>query len=538
MAATAHVDTFVRDRLPPTDQLPEFRFDLPELRYPERLNSATMLDRAVERGFADKPAVLSRGGDLTYRELLADSCRIARLLTGELGLVPGNRVLLHAPNTPLTIAAWFGVLRAGGVVVSTMPMLRAGELQVVIDKAEIGFALYEDSLEEAVAGARNLTPVLRQAVPFGQLRQRMAGKADDFAPCDTAADDPALIAFTSGTTGKPKGCIHFHRDILAMADTFARHIVRPEPDEVFCGTPPFAFTFGLGASLVFPLAFGATTALCGRPGYDELLDTIGRCGVTTLFTAPTAYRALLKEAAPEQLDSLRKCVSAGEALPASTSDAWFARTGIRIVDGIGSTEMIHIFISAAGDDIRPGATGKPVPGYTAALLDEQDGEIEGQGQGRLAIKGPTGCRYLADERQRNYVVNGWNVTGDVYRRDAEGYYWFVSRADDMIVSSGYNIGAPEVEQAVLTHPAVLETAVIGEADPERGQVVKAYVVLHDPAAASQALAREIQDQVKRTIAPYKYPRRIEFVDALPKTQTGKIQRFRLRTGARTSGPQT
>ncbi|HEX8232271.1 MAG TPA: benzoate-CoA ligase family protein [Caulobacteraceae bacterium] len=528
MGPSAHLDTFVRDHLPPVDQQPVFSFDLPELQYPPRLNASTLLDRAIDAGFADKAAVLSEARRYTYAQLLDAACRIAEVLVEDLGLVPGNRVLLHAPNTALAIAAWFGVLRAGGVVVATMPMLRAGELQVVIDKAQISHALFDPALTEAVSGAQSAAPVLRRPLPFDELERRMAEKPGRFPPCPTAADDTALIAFTSGTTGKPKGCIHFHRDVLAMADTFARHLLKPEPEDVFCGTPPFAFTFGLGAAVVFPAAFGAATALCSRPGYDELLACIARHGVTTLFTAPTAYRALLKDGSAEQLRSLKTCVSAGEALPAATSDAWFERTGIRIVDGIGSTEMIHIFISAAGDEVRPGATGKPVPGYTAALLDDHNHLIEGPGQGRLAIRGPTGCRYLADERQRNYVIDGWNVTGDIYRRDEDGYYWFVSRADDMIVSSGYNIGAPEVEQAILTHPAVLETAVVGAADEQRGQLVKAFIVLHDPDTASDALRCEIQDHVKRTIAPYKYPRALEFVRELPKTQTGKIQRFRLR----------
>jgi 2-aminobenzoate-CoA ligase len=353
----------------------------------------------------------------------------------------------------------------------------------------------------------------------------LPGKAK--APVATSKDDPAIIAFTSGTTGKPKGCVHFHRDIMAMVDTFARHILKPEPDEIFCGTPPIAFTFGLGGSVVFPLAFGASTVFPEKPGYEELCRTIQKHKVTTLFTAPTAYRALLKMGGFD-LSSLKKCVSAGEPLPKATSDAWFEKTGIRIIDGIGATEMIHIFISASGNDIRPGATGKPVPGYTATLLDDNNQPISGPGQGRLAVKGPTGCRYLADERQKNYVINGWNVTGDIYRRDEDGYFWFVSRADDMIISAGYNIAGPEVEAALLAHEKVAECAVVGQPDQERGQIVKAFVVLHDGIAAHASVTAELQDFVKRRIAPYKYPRQIEFVTDLPKTQTGKLQRFKLR----------
>ncbi len=532
MTGTAHTDTFVRDNLPPAGDLPGFLFELPELNYPPRLNASTLLDRAVAQGLADKPAVVWAGSSLSYGELLAAACQIARVLTEDMGLEPGNRVLLHAANRPLAIAAWFAVLRAGAVAVATMPMLRPEELATIARKAKVSHAIVENALRPAVEGCQALAPEPRRVAwfgPGGDLEGRMAAKPAALAPADTAAEDPALIAFTSGTTGVPKGCIHFHRDILAMVDTFARHILRPSPDDVFCGTPPMAFTFGLGGCVVFPLAFGATTALCEAPGYEALCATIQRHGVTTLFTAPTTYRALLKMGAAGRLASLRTCVSAGEALPRATSDAWFAATGLRIIDGIGSTEMIHIFISAAGVDIRPGSTGKATPGYVAALLDPDDKPIDGAGQGRLAVRGPTGCRYLADERQKAYVVNRWNVTGDVYRRDAEGYYWYVARGDDMIVSSGYNIGAPEVEGALLTHPKVAEAAVVGAPDEDRGQICKAFVVLHDSADAGDALARDIQDHVKRAIAPYKYPRAVEFVAELPKTASGKLQRFKLRS---------
>jgi 2-aminobenzoate-CoA ligase len=530
-AGTAHLDTFARDNLPPREQWPQFVFDLPGLQFPERVNAGRLLDRAVAAGHGGKAAVLWGDESWSYDRLLDAADRIARVLVEDMGLAPGARVLLHAPNQPMTVAAWFGILKAGAIVVCTMPLLRPSELSVVVDKAEISHAVCEASLKEAIiaAGASSMTQVI--AFGDGELEAAMAAKAPGFDDVGTAADDVALIAFTSGTTGKPKGCMHFHRDVLAMAETFSRRVLKPEPDEVFCGTPPFAFTFGLGGSVVFPIHAFATTAIPERPGYEALCETIQRHGVTTLFTAPTAYRAMLKLLGDYDLSSLRKCVSAGEPLPAATSEAWREATGIRIIDGIGSTEMIHIFISAAGDDIRPGATGKAVPGYEACLLGDDGRPLPPGSTGRLAVRGPTGCRYLADERQRNYVVDGWNVTGDVYRQDEDGYFWFVSRADDMIISAGYNIGAPEVEQAVLAHPAVLECAVVGAPDEARGQVVKAFVVLHDPSLASDALRTEIQDHVKRAIAPYKYPRRLDFVSELPKTQTGKLQRFRLRDPA-------
>jgi 2-aminobenzoate-CoA ligase len=527
---SAHLDSFVRDNLPPREQWPEFKFTLPELQFPAQYNASSILDRAIDEELGSRNAVLFSSVAITYEMLLRQACCIAHVLTHDFGLVPGNRVLIHASNTLLSLPAWWGVFRAGGVAVGTMPMLRARELAVIINKAQISHAIVDSHRAAELEQARTHAPMLKHLVSTDELDQRMANAPGYCPAVPTSADDAALIAFTSGTTGDPKGCVHFHRDIAAMAETFSRHILRPKPADVFIGTPPFAFTFGLGAGMVFPASVGAATAICPKPGFDALADAIAQHKATTLFTSPTGYRALMREDMAK-LATLHTCVSAGEHLPKATSDQWFERTGIRIIDGIGSTEMIHIFISARGDDIRPGATGKPVPGYVAALLDENDAPIEGPGEGRLAIRGPTGCRYLADERQRNYVVNGWNVTGDIYRRDADGYYWYVSRADDMIISSGYNIAAPEVENALLAHEAVAETAVIGAPDAERGQIVKAFVVLKPGAEPSDALARALQDHVKATIAPYKYPRAVEFVAQLPKTNTGKLQRFRLREGA-------
>jgi len=525
---TAHIDTFVRDKLPPRAQWPEMKFTLPELQFPAQYNASSMLDAAVAAGHGGRNAVLFATAVQSYAALLQEAARIAHVLTRDFGLVPGNRVLIHSSNTRLSIPVWWGVWRAGGVAVGTMPMLRPHELAVILNKAQVSHAIADTHRAAELEQARAEAPVLQHLIATDDLEQRMATAPTAFAPVPTAADDPALIAFTSGTTGKPKGCVHFHRDIAAMAETFSRHVLQPKPDDVFIGTPPLAFTFGLGAGAIFPASVGAATVICDKPGFDVLADTIARHKATTLFTSPTGYRALMKHDLGK-LASLHTCVSAGEHLPKATSDQWFARTGVRIVDGIGSTEMIHIFISARGEEIRPGATGKPVPGYEATLLDDDDTPFDGEGQGRLAIKGPTGCRYLDDERQQNYVVDGWNVTGDIYRRDAEGYYWYVARADDMIVSSGYNIGAPEVENALLTHPLVAEAAVIGVPDEERGQIVKAFVVLKQGGEASEATARALQDHVKATIAPYKYPRAIAFVAELPKTATGKLQRFVLRT---------
>jgi 2-aminobenzoate-CoA ligase len=527
-------DSFVRDRLPPPELLPEFRFDLPELCYPEELNAAAEL---LKGGEPEAPAVLNRHGRWTYAELDHFSGRIARLLVEEEGLVPGNRVLLRGPNSYTMFAAWLGVLKAGGIVVATMPLLRPGEIATVIERARISHSIVDSRFIGDFRQAADQTHFVRHIVKYdgdygqGELETRTAG-TEPLPPARSGRDDPCIIAFTSGTTGIPKGCVHFHRDILAPCDTFARHLVGPAPGDIFMTSAPMAFTFGLGITPMFPLRFGAASATIEQASPPTLLEAIIQFGVTHLGTAPTAYKALLSQGGlDEALKTLRYCISAGEHLPEAIWRAWKDRTGIAITDGIGSTEMMHIFVSAAGEDVHPGATGKVVPGYTACLLDG-DGLPMKEGVGRLAIKGPTGCRYLDDPRQRDYVVNGWNVTGDTYRRDGEGYYWYLARSDDMIVSSGYNIGAPEVENALLSHPAVAECAVIGVTCPERGQKVKAFVVLAIDVEPSDALVAELQSHAKRVIAPYKYPREIEFVEELPKTATGKLRRSELRSLAR------
>jgi len=555
-------DSFVKDRLPPPELLPEFRFDLPELQYPERLNAAAEL---LKEGDRDALACLNAHGQWTYAELDRFSGRIARLLVEQEGLVPGNRVLLRGPNSYTMFAAWLGVLKAGGIVVATMPLLRPGEIATVIERAEISHAIVDSRFIGDFRQAVEQTHFVKSIVKYdgdygrGELEERAAG-LEPLPPADTGRDDPALIAFTSGTTGVPKGCVQFHRDVLAPCDSFARHLTGMQPGDVALTSAPLAFTFGLGAAFLFPLRAGAACATIEQASPPAMLEAVAEFGVTHLATAPTAYKAMLatefvrpersaereveghmaqrSEPRPstssgrtmleQALQTLRYCLSAGEHLPEATWRAWKERTGIAITDGIGSTEMMHIFIAASGEDIRPGATGKAVPGYTATVLDDAGNPME-EGTGRLAVKGPTGCRYLDDERQRDYVVNGWNVTGDTYRRDADGYYWYLARSDDMIVTSGYNIGAPEVENALLSHPAVAECAVIGVPCPERGQKVKAFVVLATGVAPSPEIVAELQAHAKQAIAPYKYPREIEFVDALPKTATGKLRRVELRS---------
>lgn len=535
------VDPFARDNLPPREQWPDLLLDRPEFQHPERLNCVTaLLDDWLARGHGTAPCLRSPAEAWTYAGLADRVNRIAAVLTGRFGLRPGGRVLLRAPNTPDMVAAYLAVIKAGGIAVATMPLLRARELAYMLGKARIGIAVCDHRLLAELEAARPAAPGLR-IIPMGgdgrdDLTALMQGATGRFEPYPARADDACLIAFTSGTTGEPKGTVHFHRDLLAICDAYGAQVLRAEPSDLFIGTAPLAFTFGLGAVVLFPLRIGAAAVLVEQAAPEALLDAIRRFRPTVCFTAPTAYRAMLGFLRPGDTDSLRICVSAGEALPKATWDAWFAATGIPLMDGIGATEMLHIFIAAPREAIRPGATGLPVPGYEAKLIDEEGRDLPRGSTGRLAVRGPTGCRYLADERQRRYVVDGWNVTGDTYHWDEDGYFWFQARSDDMIVSSGYNIAGPEVEAALLLHPAVAECAVVGAPDEERGTVVKAFVVLRDPDTAGPEMRRALQDHVKAEIAPYKYPRAVEFLHALPRTESGKLQRFRLRQGATAAPP--
>lgn len=538
MIASAHVDTFARDNLPAKELRPDFVFDLPELQYPERLNACVeLLDKAVERGFGEKPCIVTPSESLTYAQLLERVNRIANALVNDLGLVPGNRVLLRAANNAMMAASYLAVVKAGGVVVATMPLLRAKEISYAVQKAKIQIALCDARLKEEVEKARSLAPELKQLAYWGEggLEKLMAQPGyENFAACNTAADDVCLIAFTSGTTGQPKGTMHFHRDLLAVCDTYGKHVLRANADDRFIGSPPLAFTFGTGGLVFFPLRVGASTVLLEKSAPDDLLGAIEKYKATVCFTAPTAYRAILAKLEGGDISSLRKCVSAGEALPKATWEAWFDATGLKILDGIGSTEMLHIFIGSPEEDLRAGATGKPVPGYQAKVIGEHGNALPPNTPGRLAVRGPTGCRYLADERQKKYVEDGWNITGDTYLCDKDGYFWYQARSDDMIVSAGYNIAGPEVESVMLTHPAVAECGVVGCPDSERGQIVKAYVVLRPNFSGDAAMTKILQEFVKAEVAPYKYPRAVEYVSSLPKTDTGKLQRFRLREMASAS----
>ncbi|MGC0399674.1 2-aminobenzoate-CoA ligase [Streptomyces sp. SAI-126] len=525
MNVSAHVDTFARDHLPPPDQWPELRFDLPELRYPDRLNCAAELLTGPPD---ERPVFHTPTGDTwTYGTLRARVDRLAHLLTGDLGVVPGNRVLLRGPTTPWLAACWLAVLKAGAVAVTVLAQQRPHELATMCEIARVEHALCDIRAVDDLAKAE--IPGLRITTYGGDAPDDLLNREAPGTPYTavrTAADDVALIAFTSGTTGRPKGCMHFHRDVLAIADTFSKHVLRPHVDDVFAGSPPLGFTFGLGGLVIFPMRAGASSLLLEQAHPQQLLPAIAEHRVSVLFTAPTAYRAMLDGLDAYDISSLRRCVSAGENLPAATWRAWQERTGLRIVNGIGATELLHIFISAADEDIRPGTTGVPVPGWQARVVDETGRVLPDGEPGLLAVRGPVGCRYLADPRQREYVRNGWNITGDTYIRENDGYFRYVARADDMIISAGYNIAGPEVEDALLRHPDVIEAAVVGRADEARGQVVVAFAVLKEGAERD---ADTLRTFLKAELAPYKCPREIVFLDALPRTATGKLQRFRLRT---------
>jgi 2-aminobenzoate-CoA ligase len=535
---SAHVDTYVREHLPQAAAWPWLDYSsLPALAaYPAQINAAQeLLDRHVHDGLGARPALWFESRTTTYADLLVWANRLAHVLQDDLNVVPGNRVLLRGFNSPSMVAAWLAVLKVGGIVVTTMPLLRARELAEVIDKARVSVALCDGRLADELRFAQQRLAEAPRVLHFGpeagagSLESALAAKADEFTNVNTAADDPCMIAFTSGTTGKPKGAVHFHRDILAICDTFGAEVLKPSRDDVFTGSPPLAFTYGLGGLLTFPFRVGASTALVERVTPRSLLQTIQEAKVSSLFTSPTMFRSLLDLVPEFDLSSLEDCVSAGEPLPLPTYQAWERATGLKIIDGLGSTEMLHIFITAAGGDIVPGATGRIVPGYQARVEDEHGNPVPPGEVGLLAVRGPTGCRYLDDpERQRGYVRGGWNYTGDAYKQDVDGNFWFQARADDMIISAGYNIAGIEIENVLLDHPQVMECGVIGVPDPGRGHIVKAFVVLRDASRAGPAMVTELQDFVKREIAPYKYPRAIEFVEQLPRTETGKLQRYKLR----------
>jgi 2-aminobenzoate-CoA ligase len=534
-AASAYTDHFARAHLPPPELWPELCFDLPELHYPPRINCVEQL-LASAREDGARVALRGARGDWTYSQLLEQVDRIAHVLRGPMRLEAGNRVLLRGANTPMMAACILAVIKAGLIAVPTMPLLRARELGGIAGKAQVNAVLCADGLRAEMEATMLPEAARANTLWFGavdsgdgSLEALMVAQPAQFDAIDTAADDVCLISFTSGTTGIPKGTMHFHRDVMVICDCFPRSVLQSERSDVFIGTPPLAFTFGLGGLLLFPLRVGATAVLLEKLTPETLLKAIETYRATVCFTAPTFYRQMAALAPQFDLASLRKTVSAGEALPLATRESWRQATGLVMIDGIGATELLHIFISAAGDQVRPGATGKPVPGYQACILD-LDGKPVGPGViGRLAVKGPTGCRYLDDERQRDYVLDGWNLTGDAYEMDADGYFYYRSRTDDMIISAGYNIAGPEVEDVLLRHPAVAECGVIGKPDEERGQIVAAHVVLRAGVEATPELAAQLQEFVKAQIAPYKYPRSVKFMEALPRTETGKLQRFKLRS---------
>lgn len=533
-AISAHRDTFARDNLPPREQWPDLIFTIPEVQYPDQLNCVTeLLDTWVQQGHGEHPAIYGLNGVLTYKQLQEQVDQVAHVLTSDVGLVPGNRVLLRGANSAMMAICWLAVVKAGLIAVATMPLLREKELVDAITLAQVSVAICDGGLAAELLSAQQRCSTLQHILYFNDpsadgLEARMSAWHTPFKAVETSADDTALIAFTSGSTGKPKATMHFHRDLLAASDCFPKSVVHLTANDICIGTPPLAFTFGLGALLLFSLRIGAATVLLEKLTPESLLQAIQEYHATVVWSSPLFYRLMAGLAGKFDLSTLKKSVSAGEALPISTRTMWREATGIDIIDGIGSTEMLHIFIAAADADIRPGATGKPVRGYQAAIFDNAGNMLSAGMVGRLGVKGPTGCRYLADERQRSYVQNGWNLTGDAYLLDEDGYFWFQARTDDIILTAGYNVAGPEVEGALLEHPSVAECAVVGVPDPVRGTIVKAFVVLNAGYTGDSEMAKTLQDFVKQHIAPYKYPRAIEFCDTLPRADTGKVQRYKLR----------
>jgi 2-aminobenzoate-CoA ligase len=538
---SAHIDRFVIDRLPPAERQAQMLRDLPELTFPDQLNLVReLLDRADEKGWGDRPMLRSPRITLSYREARERVDRIAQVLVHDLGLVPGNRVLLRGGNSIGLALAWLGVVKAGMVSVATMPLLRAKELSEIIAKAQPSVALCDATLLHELELAQQQQPVLHTIVPFnlmdtpGSLAVRAAAHDGDFSACPTHADDIAMLAFTSGTTGTPKAAAHSHRDILSACEAWPRHVLRATPEDIVMGSPPLAFTFGLGGLLVFPMWAGCSVYFHDQPYTPAtMVDVMAQVGCTICYTAPTFYRQMAAHIQPGKVPSLRLSVSAGEGLPDATRQLWKQASGLEMLDGIGATEMFHIFISSAGDEVRRGAIGKVVPGYQAKVVDEHGHELPRNQVGRLAVIGPTGCRYLDDERQQRYVQSGWNYPGDAFLQDDDGYFHYQARDDDMIITAGYNVGGPEVEDALLKHPAVAECGVVGKTDVERGMIIKAYCVLRPPHEGDSELVKLLQDHVKASLAPYKYPREISFVTQLPRTETGKLQRFKLRQMANT-----
>jgi 2-aminobenzoate-CoA ligase len=538
---TAHLDTFVHDNLPPIELQPDFIFELPELEFPDKMNCAVeILDRAIIKGYGDRICIQCDRLTWTYKDLLDRANQMANVLIKELQLKPGNRVLLRSANTPEMVASWFAVVKAGGIAVATMPLLRSLELIQIIDKAQVSHAICDHSLKDELLKAQEgcQSKSLKQVSLLRSAEYQLNGvnsldisalsHSTRFENFSSLSTDCCILAFTSGTTGVPKATIHTHRDVMSICTCWPKFVLKPEPTDVFIGSPPIAFTFGLGGLILFPMTFGASVALLEKASPKDLLIGIQKFKATVLFTAPTSYRQLALEGLIDKHSSLRKCVSAGEALPGPTRALWKQATGIEIIDGIGTTEMLHIFISANELEAIPGATGRVVKGYKACILDDNGNQLPAGEIGHLAVKGPTGCRYLNDERQAKYIKNGWNVTGDAYLMDENGYFHYQSRTDDMIISSGYNIAGPEIETCILSHPSVTECAVVGEPDDARGAIVKAFVILKANISPNDSTTKSIQDHVKAQLAPYKYPRKIEYVESLPKTETGKIQRFKLR----------
>ena len=542
--------------LPPEEMRPEKVYSIPEVQdYPARLNPAReLLDRNVEEGRGGKPALLFQDRVITYGALAEQANRLGNVLASH-GVEEEDRVVILSPNQPLSLVANFAALKLGAVPVPASPLLSPPEVSWVINNSEARALLVHTAMLPLVEKARpefsSEPVVLGLAPPSDELSKAdvesvlpLMEKADAALEAVLREKDRVgILLYTSGTTGKPKGVVHLVEEILAVADTFGHYGWKLRDDDVVFSPAPLAFAAGYGAMAIIPFRFGAAVSIMPRFEPEAAFETVQQHHATVLTILPTSYRKMLQVEGAEKrfdLSSVRMCTGGGEALTAETYGQWLDRFGLEIFEGFGTTEMFYVFVSVAvTEKAKPGSIGTPVPGYEVKVVSEEGNEV-GPGEiGRMVAKGPTGTLYWRPqeengrlmESQRHAVVGkGWNVVGDYLYGDEDGYFWFVSREDDLIKSSGYRIGPEEIEMVILKHPAVADAGVIGVPDPVRGQNTKAFVVLTEGYAPSGELKQEIIDFCRNDIAVYKLPREVEFVETLPRTVTGKLLRRVLRTG--------
>jgi benzoate-CoA ligase len=514
----------------------------PEIVIPDRFNAtAYFVDRIVEEGHGARTAILCGDQAISYQEVLAEVNRAGNALL-ELGVEIENRVALLLLDCPEFAYAFFGAIKIGAVPVPINTLLkpqdygyllRDSRARALIVSAELLSSV--ESILPTLERMRHVV-VVGEAARYASFAQLLQRQAADLEAADTCKDDVAFWLYTSGTTGMSRAAVHLQHDMVYCSRLYADSILNIGPEDRTFSIAKLYFAYGLGNALYCPFAVGASTVFFpGRPMPEAVFTTVKRYRPTLFFGVPTAYAAMLhaaEQGAEADFSSVRLCVSAGEPLPAGLYRRWLDRFGVEILDGIGSTEVLHIFLSNRPGSVRPGSSGLPVPGYEAQIVDD-DGATVGPGEiGNLMVRGDSTCAYYWNKHDasRRQIAGEWIRTGDKYHTDEDGYFWYDGRSDDMLKAGGIWVSPTEVEGVIVEHPAVLECAVVGAEDEERLVKPKAYVVLKDGAQAADGLVLEIQELVKGRLAPYKYPRWIEFVDDLPKTATGKIQRYKLRSG--------